>query len=81
MVHLETTLMEAMPAANVRQMYLTVDYAPVPFRTLNTKMWLPQSADAYGDFGDHYTIAYHTFTDFLMFSVQTDQVIEKPKEH
>ena len=80
-VHLETSLMEAMPAANVRQMYLTVDYAPVPFRTLNTKVWLPQAADAYGDFGDHYTIAYHTFTDFLLFSVQTDQVIEKPKEH
>jgi hypothetical protein len=80
-VHLETSLMEAMPAANVRQMYLTVDYAPVPFRTLNTKVWLPQAADAYGDFGDHYTIACHTFTDFLLFSVQTDQVIEKPKEH
>jgi VWFA-related protein len=80
-MHLETSLMEAMPAANVRQMYLTVDYAPVPFRTLNTKVWLPQAADAYGDFGDHYTIAYHTFTDFLLFSVQTDQVIEKPKEH
>lgn len=80
-VHLETSLMEAMPAANVRQMYLTVDYAPVPFRTLNTTVWLPQAADAYGDFGDHYTIAYHTFTDFLLFSIQTDQVIEKPKEH
>ena len=80
-VHLETSLMEAIPAANVRQMYLTVDYAPVPFRTLNAKVWLPQAADAYGDFGDHYTIAYHTFTDFQLFSVQTDQVIEKPKEH
>jgi VWFA-related protein len=80
-LHLETSLMEAIPAANVRQMYLSVDYAPVQFRTQNTRVWLPQAADAYGDFGDHYTIAYHTFTDFLLFSVQTDQVIEKPKEH
>jgi VWFA-related protein len=78
-LHLETSLMEAIPAANVRQMYLSVDYAPVQFRTQNTRVWLPQDADAYGDFGDHYTVAYHTFTNFLLFSVQTDQIIEKPK--
>jgi len=79
-LHLETSLMEAIPAANVRQMYLSVDYAPVQFRTRNTRVWLPQDADAYGDFGDHYTIAYHTFTNFLLFSVETDQIIEKPRE-
>ena len=78
-LHLETSLMEAIPAANVRQMYLAVDYAPVQFRTQNTRVWLPQGAEAYGDFGDHYTIAYHTFTNFLLFSVQTDQIIENPK--
>jgi VWFA-related protein len=77
-LHLETRLMEAIPAANVRQMYLAVDYAPVQFRTQNTRVWLPQAADAYGDFGDHYTVADHTFTNFLLFSVQTDQIIEKP---
>jgi VWFA-related protein len=79
-LHLETSLMEAIPAANVRQMYLSVDYAPVQFRTQNTRVWLPQAADAYGDFGDHYTIAYHTFANFLLFSVQTDQIIERPRE-
>jgi VWFA-related protein len=80
-LHLETSLMEAIPAANVRQMYLSVDYAPVQFRTQNTRVWLPHDADAYGDFGDHYTIAHHTFTNFLLFSIQTDQIIEKPREH
>jgi VWFA-related protein len=79
-LHLETSLMEAIPAANVRQIYLSVDYAPVQFRTQNTRVWLPQDVDAYGDFGDHFTIAYHTFTNFLLFSVQTDQIIEKPRE-
>jgi VWFA-related protein len=79
-MHLETKLMEAVPAANVRYMYLSVDYAPVQFRTQNVRVWLPQAADAYGDFGDHRTIVYHTFTDFLLFSVRTDQVTEKPKE-
>jgi VWFA-related protein len=78
-VHLETKLIEAIPAANVRYMYLSIDYAPVQFRTQNVRVWLPQAADAYGDFGDHRTIVYHTFTDFLLFSVRTDQVTEKPK--
>jgi len=78
-VHLETSLMEAIPAANVRQMYLSIDYAPVQFRTLNERVWLPQAAEAYGYFGDHRTIVYHTFANFLLFSVRTDQSIEKPK--
>jgi VWFA-related protein len=79
-VHLETKLMEPVPAANVRYMYLSIDYAPVQFRTQNVKVWLPQAVDVYGDFGDHRTIVYHTFTDFLLFSVRTDQVDEKPKD-
>jgi VWFA-related protein len=79
-MHLETSLMEAVPAANVRQMYLSIDYAPVQFRTQDVRVWLPQAVDAYGDFGDHRTIIYHTFTNFLLFSVRTDQIIEKPND-
>lgn len=60
-------------------MYLSIDYAPVGFPTENAKVWPPQSANAYGDFGDHRTIIYHTFTKFLLFSVHTDQIIGKPK--
>jgi hypothetical protein len=78
-MRLETSLMEAVPAANVRQMYLSIDYAPVQFPTENARVWLPQSANAYGDFGDHRTIIYHTFTKFLLFSVHTDQIMGKPK--
>lgn len=79
-MHLETGLMEAIPAANVRQKYLSIDYAPVQFRTQNVRVWLPQAVDAYGDFGDHRTVIHHTFTNFMLFSVQTDQAIEKPKD-
>ncbi|MGC1484028.1 MAG: VWA domain-containing protein [Candidatus Acidiferrum sp.] len=78
-MHLETGLMEAIPAANVLQMYLSIDYAPVQFRTQSERVWLPQAVEAYGNFGDHRTIVHHTFTDFLLFSVRTQQVIEKPK--
>ncbi len=79
-IHVETSLMEPIPAANVRRMYLSIDYAPVQFRTQNVRVWLPQAVDAYGDFGDHRTIVNHTFTNFLLYSVRTDDVIGKPTE-
>lgn len=79
-VHMETSLMEEIPAASVRHWYLSINYAPVQFRTRNVRLWLPQTVDAYCDFEDRRTIVYHTFTNFLLFSVQTDQKIEKPKE-
>jgi hypothetical protein len=78
-MHLETSLTEEMPAINIRNWYLSIEYAPVQFRTQNARVWLPQAVDAYCDYGDHRTILYHTFTNFLLFSVQTDQVIDKPK--
>jgi hypothetical protein len=73
------TFPEGIPAAHVKELYLSIDYAPVQFRTRNVRVWLPQTVDAYGDFGDHRTIIYHTFANFLLFSVQTDQVIDTPK--
>ncbi|MGC1417019.1 MAG: VWA domain-containing protein [Candidatus Acidiferrum sp.] len=78
-LHLETSLMKAIPAANVRQMYLSIDYAPVQFRTENVRVWLPQAVAAYDDFGDHRAMIHHSFTNFLLFSVRTDQSVEKPK--
>ncbi|MGC0772943.1 MAG: VWA domain-containing protein [Candidatus Acidiferrum sp.] len=78
-LHLETSLMEAIPAANVRQMYLSIDYAPVQFRTENVRVWLPEAVDVYDDFGDHRAMINHRFTNFLLFSVRTKQHIEEPK--
>jgi len=80
LMHLETSLMEGIPAANVRQIYLSIDYSAIQFRTQNVRVWLPQAVDAYSDFGDHRSIVYHTFTNFLLFSVRTDQTIANPKD-
>ena len=78
-VHMELSLMEEVPQVKVRRWYLSINYAPVQFRTQNVRMLLPQTVDAYCDFVDHRTIVYHTFSDFLLFSVQTDEKTEKPK--
>jgi hypothetical protein len=79
-MHLETSLMERIAAMKVRSWSLSIDYAPVQFQTQNVRIWLPHTVDAYSDFDDHRAVIYHTFTDFLLFSIQTQQEIEKPKK-
>jgi hypothetical protein len=78
--HIETALMEEISLAKVRRWYLSLDYAPVQFRTRKVTISLPQTVDAYCEFDDHRTIVYHTFTNFMLFSIQTDGATDKPKE-
>ncbi|HXW55826.1 MAG TPA: hypothetical protein VEJ67_08770 [Candidatus Cybelea sp.] len=59
---------------------VSVDYAPVKFRSENTDVWLPQSAVAYSDYGYRRLVIEHSFSDFQLFSVQTQQIIGAPKE-
>jgi hypothetical protein len=59
---------------------VSIDYAPVAFSSRNLELWLPKSAVAYADYGKRRTIIEHTFSDFQLFSVDTQQVIGKPKE-
>jgi VWFA-related protein len=79
-VHMETGLVEGVPAARVHHSYLSIDYAPVQFQTQPVRIWLPKFVEGFWDFGDHRTIVFHTFTNFMLFSVQTDQKIDKPKQ-
>lgn len=72
-LHMESSLTDEIPEARVRHWYLSINYAPVQFHTQDVRMLLPQTVDAYCDFEDHRTIVYHTFTDFMLFSVQTGQ--------
>lgn len=78
-IHLETNLVKGIPIIELRANAVTIDYAPVAFPSRNIELWLPKSAIAYTDYGKRRTIIEHTFSDFQLFSVQTQQVIEKPK--
>jgi len=79
-LHLETSLMAGIPMADVRNWSLSIDYAPVQFHSQEVTIWLPQVVDAYGESEKGRAILYHDFSNFLLFSVQTRQVIEKPKD-
>jgi hypothetical protein len=78
-MHLETNLVKGVPIIELRANAVSIDYAPVAFPSRNLNLWLPKSAVAYTDYGKRRTIIEHTFSDFQLFSVQTQQVIEKPK--
>jgi VWFA-related protein len=77
-IHLEIALMREIPQANVRQWFLSIDYAPVRFLTRDVVVWLPQSANTFGDFSTRRTVVSHRFSNFLLFSVQTTEEITKP---
>jgi hypothetical protein len=87
-IHLETNLVKPIAVicncskgqVVLRANAVSVDYAPVLFHSQNVELWLPQSAVAYSDYGDHRVMIEHTFSNFRLFSVQTQTVIGKPKE-
>jgi len=78
-VHMELALMEPIEEMKVREWYLSIGYAPVQFRSLAVRVWLPRTADTFYNFDDYRTMLRHTFTDFLLFAVDADQTVGKPK--
>lgn len=78
-VHLETALVDAIPEVRVQNAWFSIEYGPVQFHSRNVRFWLPQTAEAYQQFTENRTITYHTFSNFMVFSVQTKQEVDKPK--
>jgi hypothetical protein len=79
-VHVETALVEPLHEIRVRNAWLSIDYGPVQFHSQNVRFWLPQTVDAYTQFDEQRLVVYHTFANFMVFSVHTKQEIKKPTE-
>jgi hypothetical protein len=79
-LRLETTLMKDIPEMNVQSSVVSVEYAPVEIQSRKMELWLPQRVEAYWQISTHRIILYHTFSDFKLFSVETEQNVEKPKQ-
>jgi hypothetical protein len=78
-LHLETNLMQDIPAMDLRRSAISVDYAPVEIQSRKLELWLPERIEAYWEIGGRRIILYHTFSTFKLFSVDTEQDIQKPK--
>ncbi len=79
-VRLELDLMEPIPKIRLEAEHLAIEYRPVQFAKRNLQLWLPESAELYMDFRGHRYHHRHSFSDFLLFSVDATQQIHTPPE-
>jgi VWFA-related protein len=79
-LHLETNLIEPVPLVGLEIDATSISYAPVNFHAQNVELWLPQSAQTFMGFSRGRYVVKHTFADFLLFSVQSNQTVGKPQQ-
>lgn len=79
-MRMEADTMKPVPQINLRDEHQTIEYAPVHFRTGDTELWLPASADLYFDFPHHRYHRVHSFDSYLLFSVSVSQKIGTPEQ-
>ena len=79
-VRLELDLMEPIPKIRLETEHLAIEYRPVEFARRNSHLWLPENADLYMDFRGHHYHHRHSFSDFLLFSVETREDIREPPQ-
>jgi Tfp pilus assembly protein PilF len=77
-VHIETDLLAPVPQIRLNAEHISVNYAPVQFRTSKQELWLPQSADLFVDFDMRRIHRLHHFTEYALFSVDETQKISVP---
>lgn len=77
-VRLETDMVAAMPEIRLLVDHTAIEYGPVRFRDRNVEMWLPQSAEVYSDWKGRRMYRRHSFSNYLLFSVDESQRISTP---
>jgi hypothetical protein len=77
---METDLAESIPKIRLRLNHESVEYRPVISPRNKQELWLPFSAELYMDFQGHRFYRKHAFTNFKIFSVDTQIQIDDPKE-
>jgi hypothetical protein len=76
----ETDTMRPVPEIRLMRDHQLIEYGPVDFRNNTMRLWLPKSADWYSSLSGQRYHRRHTFTQFLLFSVDDQQKIGKPPE-
>jgi len=77
---LETDLVQSIPKIRLRLDHQSVEYRPVESPTNHAQLWLPSSTELYMDFQGRRFYRKHSFTDFKIFSVDTQFQITDPKK-
>jgi Flp pilus assembly protein TadD len=78
-VRLETDLVAPLPEIRLVTDHTAIEYTAVHFRKRNVDMWLPQTAEIFSDWKGRRTHRRHSFSDYVLFSVDDRQKIRVPK--
>ena len=77
---MESDMIKPIPEIRLMRDHQLIEYGPVAFANAGTNMWLPKSADWYCSISGHRYHRRHSFSNFLLFSIDDSQKIGKPKE-
>jgi Flp pilus assembly protein TadD len=78
-LRIETDLLEPIQILGLTRDHLLVDYGPVNFSSTNTALWLPWSAEMHMELHGRRYHHKHYLTDYMLFEVDTNHKIGKPK--
>lgn len=78
-VRLETDLIAPVREIRLFADHTAIEYGPVRFKNRNVQMWLPQTAEVYFDWRGRRMHRRHSFSNYLLFSVDEKQHISAPK--
>lgn len=78
-LRMETQMIAPMREIHLAADYTAIEYAPVYFKGRDLEMWLPQSAEVYSDWKGRRFHWRHSFSNYLLFSVDDKQHISLPK--
>lgn len=80
LLHLESDLREPVLPLELARDHLVIDYGPVHFQHGNADLWLPWHADAYMELHGKRYHHSHTLTNYMLFTVDTNNKVAAPKE-
>jgi hypothetical protein len=76
--HIDFDLLETISRIRLETEHMSIDYRAVDFPKRNLQLWLPESASFYIDISGHRFLNRHLLSNYLLFSVDTDQKIQSP---
>ena len=79
-LRLETDLVQPVKEIKLMHERLSIEYGEVQFHSHNLQLWLPKSAELYWERNGHRYYRSHDFSNFKIFSVDTNQKFQRPKE-
>jgi tetratricopeptide (TPR) repeat protein len=75
---MESDIAHPVPEIRLKRDHQLIEYGPVNFKKNGAELWLPKSADWYGSIEGKRFHRRHTFSQFLLFSVDDKQKISTP---